>query len=88
MAERLKRAAAWLGLVTDDRYSDYDETDDQEPTDKISREELLGAARAVRHGDSAGNQAEREPCRCRCTFHLCRTFRLPQHPLLTLGRPT
>ena len=43
MAERLKRAAAWLGLVTDDRYSDYDETDDQEPTDKISREELLGA---------------------------------------------
>lgn len=42
MAERLKRAAAWLGLVTDDRYSDYDETDDdQEPTDKISRDELL-----------------------------------------------
>lgn len=25
MAERLKRAAAWLGLVTDDRYSEYDE---------------------------------------------------------------
>jgi cell division inhibitor SepF len=25
MAERLKRAAAWLGLVTDDRYTDYDE---------------------------------------------------------------
>jgi cell division inhibitor SepF len=24
MAERLKRAAAWLGLVTDDRYTDYD----------------------------------------------------------------
>jgi cell division inhibitor SepF len=43
MAERLKRAAAWLGLVTDDRYSDFDETDDdQEPTDKISRDELLG----------------------------------------------
>ena len=25
MAERLKRAAAWLGLVTDDRYPDYDD---------------------------------------------------------------
>jgi cell division inhibitor SepF len=25
MAERLKRAAAWLGLVTDDRYTDYDD---------------------------------------------------------------
>ena len=24
MAERLKRAAAWLGLVTDDRYGEYD----------------------------------------------------------------
>ena len=30
MAERLKRAAAWLGLVTDDRYADYDETTDFE----------------------------------------------------------
>ena len=28
MAERLRRAAAWLGLVTDDRYADYDERDD------------------------------------------------------------
>jgi cell division inhibitor SepF len=25
MAERLKRAAAWLGLVTDDRYTEYDD---------------------------------------------------------------
>jgi cell division inhibitor SepF len=25
MAERLKRAAAWLGLVTDDRYADFDD---------------------------------------------------------------
>ena len=25
MAERLKRAAAWLGLVTDDRYGEEDE---------------------------------------------------------------
>jgi cell division inhibitor SepF len=28
MAERLKRAAAWLGLVTDDRYADYDDAAD------------------------------------------------------------
>ncbi len=47
MAERLKRAAAWLGLVTDDRYADYDERDDgQENTEGISREELVGAAPA------------------------------------------
>ena len=41
MAERLKRAAAWLGLVTDDRYAEYD--DDAEVTEGISREELLRA---------------------------------------------
>ncbi len=44
MAERLKRAAAWLGLVTDDRYADYDEHDEsQELTEGLSREELLGS---------------------------------------------
>jgi cell division inhibitor SepF len=44
MAEKLKRAAAWLGLVTDDRYADYEnEPDDaQEFTEGFSREELLG----------------------------------------------
>ena len=41
MAERLKRAAAWLGLVTDDRYGQYDESDG-ELTEGISREELVG----------------------------------------------
>ena len=42
MAERLRRAAAWLGLVTDDRYADYDERDEaEELTEGISREELL-----------------------------------------------
>ncbi len=40
MAERLKRAAAWLGLVTDDRYADYDD-DGNERTESISRDELL-----------------------------------------------
>ena len=43
MAEKLKRAAAWLGLVTDDRYADYDDADVTERTEGISREELLGA---------------------------------------------
>jgi cell division inhibitor SepF len=44
MAEKLKRAVAWLGLVTDDRYADYDDDPDgNERTEGISREELLGA---------------------------------------------
>ena len=43
MAERLKRAAAWLGLVTDDRYEQYDEADG-ELTEGISRDELVGGA--------------------------------------------
>jgi len=51
MADRLKRAAAWLGLVTDDRYADYDEHEsgDEELTEGISREELLheGAAQSA-----------------------------------------
>jgi cell division inhibitor SepF len=38
MAERLKRAAAWLGLVTDDRYIDYD---DAAYTDAANYEELI-----------------------------------------------
>ena len=44
MAERLKRAAAWLGLVTDDRYAEYDDHDDAEQTESISRDELLSSA--------------------------------------------
>ena len=47
MAERLKRAAAWLGLVTDDRYAEYDDRDpDTELTEGVSREELVGAGAA------------------------------------------
>ena len=43
MAERLKRAAAWLGLVSDDRYADADDADGaNELTEGLSREEMLG----------------------------------------------
>jgi cell division inhibitor SepF len=55
MAERLKRAAAWLGLVTDDRYGEY-EVDDVERTEGISRDELIGSQERVAStgGGSAG----------------------------------
>ena len=43
MAERLKRAAAWLGLVTDDRYADYDDAADfEDVTEDDSADEPLG----------------------------------------------
>ena len=42
MAERLKRAAAWLGLVTDDRYADYDDVTDFEDLTEDSADEPLG----------------------------------------------
>ncbi len=46
MPDRLKRAAAWLGLVTDDRYGDYDDRDESvELTEGISREDLLDDGR-------------------------------------------
>jgi cell division inhibitor SepF len=44
MAERLKRAAAWLGLVTDDRYADYDDgADYEELTEDDRPDEPLAA---------------------------------------------
>ena len=51
MAERLKRAAAWLGLVTDDRYADYDDAaydgaaDYAELTEEDSADEPLAFPR-------------------------------------------
>ena len=54
MAERLKRAAAWLGLVTDDRYGQYDEADGEQ-TEGISREELVGAADQTPTASSTGS---------------------------------
>jgi cell division inhibitor SepF len=53
MAERLKRAAAWLGLVTDDRYAEY-EVDDVERTEGLSREELMGGQERVAAAGGGG----------------------------------
>jgi cell division inhibitor SepF len=53
MAERLKRAAAWLGLVTDDRYGEY-EVDDVERTEGLSREELMGSQERVASAGGGG----------------------------------
>ncbi|HJV13210.1 MAG TPA: cell division protein SepF [Propionibacteriaceae bacterium] len=49
MAERLKRAAAWLGLVTDDRYTDYDEAayDDAANYDEVVEEDISDEQRPV-----------------------------------------
>jgi len=64
MAERLKRAAAWLGLVTDDRYGQYDEVDGEQ-TEGISRDELVGgdpnAAKPVASGWNTGPEADPHP---------------------------
>lgn len=57
MAERLKRAAAWLGLVTDDRYGEEDDRNQTfEQTEGISREELMAQSQdtgPVHHGSTA-----------------------------------
>ena len=65
MAERLKRAAAWLGLVTDDRYGEY-EADDVERTEGISREELIGSQERVASAGAAVGLAAASP-RCRAS---------------------
>ena len=60
MAERLKRAAAWLGLVTDDRYGEYDEfAADQENTESVPRDELIGGDGSGRQDRHAGSEAAR-----------------------------
>ena len=43
MAERLKRAAAWLGLVTDDRYADYDDAADFEDVTRTTTQTIRSA---------------------------------------------
>lgn len=56
MAERLKRAAAWLGLVTDDRYGEEDDRASFEQTEGISREELMAQSQ-----ESSGNGSHAQP---------------------------
>ena len=63
MAERLKRAAAWLGRVTDDRYGQYDEVDGEQ-TEGISRDELVGGdpnAKAASSGWNLDSEADARP---------------------------
>lgn len=57
MADRLKRAAAWLGLVTDDRYPDYDDT---EPTEGVSRDDLLAESEDRSRTNGAAGQQPRQ----------------------------
>jgi cell division inhibitor SepF len=77
MAERLKRAAAWLGLVTDDRYGDYDDREDSvELTEGISREDLL----ADGGREDTGNVTKLESRRPAGAVH--------QSPASTAGAPS
>ncbi|MFW6596963.1 cell division protein SepF [Propionibacteriaceae bacterium Y2011] len=48
MAERLRKAAAWLGLVTDDRYNEYGHADD-ELTEGVDLDEYVDDDLADRH---------------------------------------
>jgi cell division inhibitor SepF len=74
MAERLKRAAAWLGLVTDDRYADYDDAADYvDPTEEESAVEPL---------DAADKPATVTPLESR------RATALASAPLVAAGGPT
>lgn len=57
MADRLKRAAAWLGLVTDDRYPEYD---DNEPTEGVAREDLLAESDGRSSGQSTDTHADKQ----------------------------
>jgi cell division inhibitor SepF len=59
MAERLKRAAAWLGLVTDDRYADYD--------DAAEFEELTEGASSAEAFDTPAKAATVTPLESRRT---------------------
>ena len=56
MAERLKRAAAWLGLVTDDRYAEYDDATNRRSSPRASAARSCSARsrRSRRSGAPAG----------------------------------
>lgn len=73
MAERLKRAAAWLGLVTDDRYADYD--------DAAEFEELTEGASSAEPLDTTAKAATVTPLESRRTASVAAaTTTLASHP--------
>ena len=74
MAERLKRAAAWLGLVTDDRYADYD--------DAAEFEELPEGASSAEPLDTTAKAATVTPLESRRTASVAAaaTTTLASHP--------
>lgn len=74
MAERLKRAAAWLGLVTDDRYADYDDAADYSD---LTEEEI-----AVQSLDATDKPATVTPLESR------RATALAAAPLAAASGPT
>jgi cell division inhibitor SepF len=63
MAERLKRAAAWLGLVTDDRYTDYDEAayDDAANYDELVEEDASDEQRPPPERPASERSAPHKP---------------------------
>jgi cell division inhibitor SepF len=72
MAERLKRAAAWLGLVTDDRYTDYDEAAyddatnyDESVEDDVSDEQRQPPERPASHKPASDKPATVTPLESR-----------------------
>ena len=74
MAERLKRAAAWLGLVTDDRYADFD--------DAAEFEELTEGASSAEALDTPAKAATVTPLESRRTASAAAaaTTTLASHP--------
>jgi cell division inhibitor SepF len=95
MAEKLKRAAAWLGLVTDDRYDDEDDRDpNSERTEGVSREDLVGVAQpqspghpqSSGHSPSSGHQSSGSHAASVTPLETRRTA--PAHPEPTSSAPT
>src|SRR5215218_10112535 len=85
MAERLKRAAAWLGLVTDDRYTDYDDagSDDASNYDDLVDDDLPNEQR-----DSADKPATVTPLESRRQTAAASTVSSVGSPVSSVGSTT
>jgi cell division inhibitor SepF len=88
MAERLKRAAAWLGLVTDDRYGEY-EVEDVERTEGLSREELVGSQERIASagGGGGGSVTTLQSKRPTSVATVAHAVTPPQAPVATVEAP-